>query len=161
MGSRVKSRPAISVRPLEIEDLPKIQEIDQKTTGRYRAFTYDDPQRNCLGGDLAISFVAEIDGEVVGFIFGWLVDALWAYHQGARLEMIGVDPEHRREGVGRALLAAFLRGCEEKGAHEVHLLVHLHDRELKAFLSKSRFQQGQLVDYEYHFGREQGTGERG
>jgi len=147
MGSRVKTQATITVRPLEVDDLPKVQDIDHKSTGRFRAPTYDDPLSACLGGDLGLSYVAEINGEVVGFIFGWLMDSFWLYHEGARIEMVGVDPVHRQRGVGRHLLEAFLRGCREKGVREVHVLVHNHDPEFKAFLGKSSFQPAELVDY--------------
>lgn len=152
MVSRVKTPAAITVRPLEIDDLPRVQDIDHKSTGRYRARTYEDPLSACLGGDLAISYVAERNGEVVGFVFGWLVDAIWAFHEGARMEMIGVDPACRRQGAGRQLLDAFLHGCHERGVREIHVLVHSSDRELKAFLGKSNFQRGQLLEYERHIG---------
>lgn len=138
---------AIVVRPMVIDDLATVQEIDRKCTGIYRDLTFDDPVRSSLGGDLAISYVAEIDGEVVGFVFGWAGDSFLAYDEVARLGMIGVDPAHRRQGIGRRLVAAFVEECARKGYREIHSLLTPPDPELSSFYARMRFQRGNIVNY--------------
>lgn len=61
-------------------------------------------------GDQAL--VAEADGEIVGFLFGFIVQRPVPT---GYIHMVGIDPDHRREGVGKKLYAAFTDRCRELG----------------------------------------------
>ena len=58
----------ITIRPMEPEDIDTILEIDRKISGQQRAITYADLITGDLGGELDLSFVAEVSGKVGGFI---------------------------------------------------------------------------------------------
>lgn len=58
------------------------------------------------------ALVAEQDGEVVGFLFGFHI------HRPVPtgyIHMVGIHPEHRREGIGKKLYAAFTERGREQG----------------------------------------------
>jgi GNAT superfamily N-acetyltransferase len=64
----------------------------------------------------AEAVIAELDGEPVGFALFHGTFSTWECRAGLWLEDLYVPPEHRRGGVGRALLAhlaeiAVARGC--------------------------------------------------
>ena len=64
----------------------------------------------------AEALIAELDGEPVGFALFHGSFSTWECRPGLWLEDLYVPPEHRRAGVGRALLAevaaiAVARGC--------------------------------------------------
>jgi ribosomal protein S18 acetylase RimI-like enzyme len=71
-----------------------------------------------LEGKLVL--VAEDDGEVIGFAYGQV------FPNGlAHLNIAYVRPENRRQGVAKALTAAFAAGARERGAEHVSLDVDL------------------------------------
>jgi hypothetical protein len=57
--------------PLEPEDISAILEIDRKITGEQRAITYRDLLQEALGGQMDVSFVAEMDDKMVGFVLAY------------------------------------------------------------------------------------------
>jgi len=57
---------------MEPEDISGILEVDRKITGMQRALTYRDLVREALGGQIDMSFVAEIDDQFVGFVMAYL-----------------------------------------------------------------------------------------
>src|SRR6185503_14324720 len=71
-----------------------------------------------LQGCPRLCVVADVDGAVVGFGLG--TDSFELIEDTAHLEWIAVAPEHRRKGLGVALLAELVRRATEMGrAHAV------------------------------------------
>lgn len=66
---------------------------------------------------------------------GRIVGAAMTGHDGHRgaLYYLGVDPEHRRGGVGRALVRAAEAWCRSQGAPKVNLLVRSENQTVLAF----------------------------
>jgi predicted N-acetyltransferase YhbS len=62
----------VSIRPMEPEDINGILEVDRKISGVQRAITYRDLVREALGGEMDVSFVAEVDDQFVGFVLAYL-----------------------------------------------------------------------------------------
>ncbi|MBI4321519.1 MAG: GNAT family N-acetyltransferase [Chloroflexi bacterium] len=137
----------ITVRPMEEDDISGVLEIDRKTTGGSRALTYQDQVNIYLGGELSLSYVAERDGRIVGFVLGRIRNLRYGIYEGAWFEMIGVDPEYKRQGIGRQLLTAFLAGCRERKVKQVHLVVSSQDREIKPFIEAIGFTPGEQIHY--------------
>jgi len=60
-------------------------------------------------------YVAELDGEVVGFALWFLSFSTWRGVHGIYLEDLFVRPACRGSGLGRALLTTLARECVERG----------------------------------------------
>lgn len=86
-----------------------------ETYGRFLASQLGLPER--------FVFVAERDGAVVGYVFGGIEGADYMALRGpaAVLYDLIVDPAHRREGVGAALLNAAFAEIKKRGAPRVLL----------------------------------------
>lgn len=143
MGNPAKALD-LTVRTMEPDDIPHIMEIDRMAAGR-RAITYQDQIDFYLGGELGLSYVAEMDGRVVGFIMGRLLERRYTPFVGAWVEILGVEPDLKRQGIGRRLLEAFLEGCRKKGIQDVHAVASIRDTEVKPFLEGFGFNEGELV----------------
>lgn len=59
------------------------------------------------------ALIAEEDGEVVGFLLGFLAPTL---PPTAYVHLVGIHPDHRRRGVGKVLYEQFTHGAREAGA---------------------------------------------
>jgi ribosomal protein S18 acetylase RimI-like enzyme len=71
----------------------------------------------------AVVLVAELGGDVIGYVYAGLEGADWMALRGPAgvIHDLVVDPEHRREGVGRLLLEAALEALAVLGAPRVVL----------------------------------------
>ena len=76
-----------------------------------------------IGRDGVVLLVAELEGEVVGYIYAGLEDYDYMALRGpaGALYDIVVDPAHRQSGVGHALLDAVLAELKALGAPRVVL----------------------------------------
>lgn len=90
------------------------------------------------------SFIAELDGKPVGYLF------FMAAADEGELLRIGVSPRHRRKGVARALIDHMNRFVGENGIYSVWLEVREHNEAARALYEKTGFTlQGYRKNY-YH-----------
>ena len=141
MANAAKHGGKINIREMTDDDLDAILALDRKIVGKERAITYRDPIDFYLGGEYAMSFVAEVDGNIVGFALGRLRDPDTGW-----LQSVAIDPQYRRQGIGNKLVEALVARCRSKGAKTVHTVVSWHDWSMLSFLSSLEFSRGEMVD---------------
>lgn len=97
----------IRTRPLERADFQHIVRVIDKWWGgptsalAHPVFFYE------LGAD---AMVAETEGRVVGFLFGFITTERTGY-----VHLVGIDPEYRRKHVGTLLYQMFEKRCAAAG----------------------------------------------
>jgi predicted GNAT superfamily acetyltransferase len=62
------------------------------------------------------SFIAELDGNLIGFLVGFLSPAI---PEEAYIHFVGVHPDHRNRGVGRGLYEQFVQMARMAGRCQV------------------------------------------
>ena len=144
----------LSVRPLRESDISAIITIDEQTTGRAKPEYWRAKLTHYLlekGSDPdadsgVLARVAEIEGEVVGFIIGEV--RRWEFGQPfcGWITALGVNPKHQRLGIGRRLLAEFLDHYREDGLREVRTMVEWSDGDLLKFFHSMGFIRGPFVE---------------
>jgi ribosomal protein S18 acetylase RimI-like enzyme len=132
----------LSIRPLTTVDLDAIVEIDRKVLGKtrrdyWKQIELPNPRYplSCL--------VAEIEGEVIGFIVGevsgWefgIPDTIgW-------ITTIGVDPSYQHRGVARRLSEEFVKNLKAIGVTIVYTLVNWNDWDVLKFFRALGFTRG-------------------
>jgi GNAT superfamily N-acetyltransferase len=143
-------RREIAVRPVEGTDLDAIVRIDEKLSGQTRK----DYWRRRL--ELAglrppwMSLVAETDGRLVGFVFGWVGESEFGIGEPtAWLDLIGVDPPYRGRGVGQALVERFVQsGRELRAIRKAATLIDLAQPDVREFFFRLGFRHGPMVHME-------------
>ena len=141
---------AIAIRPLESSDLDTVVGIDEKLSGHTRK-TY---WRTRL--DIAalrppwMALAAEMDGRVVGFLFGWIGESEFGIAERTGwIDLIGVDPAYRGRGVGQALVARFVAcGQELRAIGKVATLIDLSQADVREFFTSLGFRHGPMVQME-------------
>ena len=106
----------MTVREATADDRPTIHAFVGAMTEEIWRRPFSPPQMTDEWLDEQHLFVAEADGEIVGFAAGRSSDA-----EPGHLHLIYVKPEHRREGVGKELLRAFVARMGEEGAGHITL----------------------------------------
>jgi GNAT superfamily N-acetyltransferase len=144
------SRTDVVVRPLEASDLNAIVVIDEKLSGHTRK---DYWRRRLEIANLRppwMSVVAETDGRLVGFLFGWVGESEFGIARPTGwVDLIGVDPAYRGRGVARALLDRFVEsGRELRALERVATLVDLGQGDVREFFLRRGFQPGRMVQLE-------------
>ena len=135
------------IRPMEPEDIELVLAIDRKISGVRRAITYTDLITGDLGGVLDLSFVAEVDGEVAGFVLARRAYVGEPVTEVGLIQILGVDPDYWRQGIATKLVNALLEHCQSKGLKAVRVMVKERDSQLQTFFSRMGFRRGQLIDY--------------
>ena len=113
-------------RPMKLKDLRKVRELNK----------WDDlPQewKDNLGAsspkhfrpylDSGLSFVAEEDGEIYGFIFAQMLHHVADCDNLVWIENMAVDPLVRRNEIGYRLLRETLRAGQAQGADVAHSMI--------------------------------------
>lgn len=95
------------------------------------------------------SLVAELDGEVVGFIIG---DASgWEYgvpeHIGW-IDTIGVDPAYQGKGIAKMLFTEMIGALKKVGVDTIYTFVNWRDWSLLRFFNAMGFEKGDMVNLE-------------
>ena len=116
------------IRPLDTVDIGDIVAIDEKITLEYRPDVWETRCAYYLRRDPDAALVAvhrDDDGErVVGFMLGEVRSGEFGLESPTGwIEVLGVDPDHRGQAVGRRLAEAMLAHFAERGAESVRTLV--------------------------------------
>jgi ribosomal protein S18 acetylase RimI-like enzyme len=139
------ARDRIPVRAMKESDLRALVAIDRRITGRDRTKYFERKLEEALyESDVRISLVAERNEGPIGFIMARLdygsfgrVDPI------AVIDTIGVDPDDRAQGIGRALLSQLLVNLTTLRVERVRTAVDWRDQDLFAFLDHCGFRPSQ------------------
>jgi len=155
----------VLIREMVEADLSKVYDIDRSLFGEERTPTWPfsfEAYWQVYRPD--IHFVAELEGEVVGFVVGSIVEeehqqsitnlthTLTDFHRHrwvGWVDMIGINPKYQHMGIGRVLVEAFNAECKRNNA-VMRGLVREGDERLKNFLESMGFDKWNVAVYEKH-----------
>ena len=137
----------VVIRCMREEDIPEILALDKQFVGEGRALTYSDPVESYIGGSLALSQVAEVQGRIAGFLLCRLAEYQPGEPEGVWIQLLGVHPDYQRRGIGQRLVRHLMEQCRETGLREMTVLANRYDDVLRAFFTSLGFRQGELVSY--------------
>ncbi|WP_044348222.1 GNAT family N-acetyltransferase [Dethiosulfatarculus sandiegensis] len=137
------------VRPMTPADLDEIVSIDIKVLTRPRP-EYWQMKLDIVEKHPQISaLVAEIKGQVVGFIIGGA--SRWEYGVPENIgwiDTIGVDPDFQGQGIAKLLFANMTESLKENGVDTMYTFVTRRDWRLLKFFNSIGFQKGDMVNLE-------------
>jgi ribosomal protein S18 acetylase RimI-like enzyme len=144
------ARDRVPVRAMHESDLSALIAIDRRITGRDRSeYLKDLFQEAMHESDVRVSLTAERDGQIAGFIMARVnLGEFGRFEPTAVVDTIGVDPDYREQGIGRALLSQLLVNLNTLRIEHVHTEVDWRDRDLLAFLDHCGFRPSQELCFE-------------
>ena len=153
----------VNTRKMVDADLTRVNEIDKLLFDEERVPTWPFSFEEYWGiHGPGISFVAEVEGKVVGFLAGNIVqedhsqsilnlrravDDFSRVEQVGWIDMIGILPEFQNRRVGRALVEAFQEECKHNNA-PIRGIVKEGDERLQKFLERLGFKKWEMTTYE-------------
>lgn len=144
------ARDRIPVRAMAERDLHALIAIDKRITGRDRTPYFQDKLAEALAdSDIRVSLVAECDGVAVGFIMARVdLGEFGRIESVAVIDTLGVDPDYRDRGVGRALLSQLFVNLATLRVERVRTELDWRERELLAFLDHCGFHPAQELCFD-------------
>lgn len=147
------ARDRIPVRAMKRSDLTALVQIDSRVTGADRSAYFESKLNEALNeSDIRVSLVAEIGGQPVGFIMARVdFGEFGSVEPVAVLDTIGVDPDYRRSGIGRALLSQLLVNLGSLRVETIRSELAWNEHELLGFLERCGFGVSQRLCIRYVF----------
>ena len=90
------------------------------------------------------SLVIEKDGELIGFVLGFVA------HQPVKtgyVHLVGIHPDHRRQGVGRVLYETFTKACQASGCVRMKAITTLGNEGSRRFHEGVGWVGEEIADY--------------
>lgn len=144
------TRSEINVRPVELADQGAIARIDEKLAGQPRKEYWQQRLEIAALRPPWMSLVAETDGRLVGFLFGWVGESEFGIaRRTGWVDLIGVDPPYRGRGVAGVLLRRFVdSGRELRAIDRVATLIDLGQTDVRDFFAREGFRHGPMIHME-------------
>jgi len=136
----------VQIRKLRAGDVAAVIAIEQRITGSRRTSTLGPYLRRALRTKEGICLVAEVNGETTGFLVGDVRP--WEFgeeREVAWVKVVGVDPRHQGEGMGRILGEQFLKVMKRRGIRRVKTLVEWDSGDLVAYFQSLGFDRAGAI----------------
>jgi len=148
---RPLARDRIPVRTMSEGDLRALTAIDRRITGRDRSAYFERKLAEALHqSDVRVSLVAERDGIPVGFVMARVdFGEFGRVEATAVMDTIGVDPDYRDQGIGRALMSQLLINLMTLRVEQVRTEIEWRDRDLLGFLDHCGFRPSRQLCFEH------------
>jgi len=150
-----KSRevPGIKLRKLTARDIPQILAIHGAITKKktYRR-SVQQTVRDRLRKQEGIGFVAEKEGQVVGFIIGEMKGEGFGLEKSGWLEVVMVHPRYMGTGTGHALARKLFDYFRRRGIRDVHTTVLWDAVDMLSFFKSLGFDRSTFINLIKHVG---------
>jgi ribosomal protein S18 acetylase RimI-like enzyme len=142
---------AINIRPMRSDDIRAVLALDEKFGRGRGALSYKDLTAIGPGGPLDLSFVAEVDGKIAGFVINRLAYLMIPFTEVCIIQGMLVDPDYQGRGIGTKLLRKLLEYCHSQGINIIRALIEEHNEELRQFVQQLGFRRSTIVNYDKTF----------
>ena len=91
------------IRSLEVRDSEDISRIQEAITKEPSTIDYHKVVHEEVKKNNSVSFVAELDGKVVGFIITFILYGGFGLEKSAWIGLFGVEPKYMGSGIGKRM----------------------------------------------------------
>jgi len=139
--------PNIKTRPMEQRDIFPTLAMLKKITDARGALTHRDLVSWSLGKERDASFVAEINGQVVGLLLGRFTFLGIPVSEVCSIQVLVVDPDYHRQHIGASLVNALINRCYAEGVSTIRAFLPEKNLGLKNFLENTGFKPSGITEY--------------
>ena len=139
----------VIIRALKKDDLNAIVGIDERVLGENRRNYWERKLELMNNRSSQISLVAEVEGEVQGFILGDVSG--WEFgvpETVGWIDTIGIDPAYQKKGLATALSCELIQNLKALRVETIYTLVSWNDWDLLQFFHSMGFTRGDMINLE-------------
>jgi ribosomal protein S18 acetylase RimI-like enzyme len=139
----------VMIRALKKDDLNAIVGIDERVLGENRRNYWERKLELMNDRSSQISLVAEVEGEVQGFILGDISG--WEFgvpETVGWIDTIGIDPAYQKKGLATALSRELIQNLKALRVKTIYTLVSWNDWDLLQFFHAMGFTRGDMINLE-------------
>jgi ribosomal protein S18 acetylase RimI-like enzyme len=144
--------PKVTIRRMTRSDIHEVLFLDRIVTGQRRdVIKYEDIASANPGTPPDMSFIAEVDGKLVGFSINRTMYLMVPLTEVCIIHAILVHPDYRGHGIGKKLVQALLKHCQTEGIGTVRALIPRDNKELQSIFKRQGFQRSHIVNFDRTF----------
>jgi ribosomal protein S18 acetylase RimI-like enzyme len=142
----------VNIRRMIRSDIHEVLALDRiiRVPGR-EVISYEDLAAANPGTPPDLSFVAEVDGKIVGFSINRSMYLMVPLTEVCIIHAIFIHPDYQRRGIGRKLIQALLYHCQTENIGTVRALIPEDSKELQAMFERQGFQSSSIVNFDKTF----------
>jgi ribosomal protein S18 acetylase RimI-like enzyme len=134
------------IREIRIEDSEDILKIQGAITKEPAPIDFARIIEKQLQKDDVVSFIAAINGRVVGYMVSYLVYGGFGIEKGALIVSVGVDPEFMGKDIGKRLAKKTFEAYITMGVHYVYTSVRWDSVDLLSFFKTLGFDRSNFIN---------------
>ena len=138
----------INIRPLTEKDFKDVAKIQEAILKRSVSGRLENRMREYIKKDPNTCLVAEVEGNVVGFVIGDIKDWGFGVEKSGWLEIIGIHPKYMGQGIGKRLGKELLSHFKSKGIKNVYTVARWDSGDLLAFFKSIGFDRSDFINLE-------------
>ena len=138
----------LRLRRLEAQDVTEISQILKAITEKQGTKDYQRAVEEEVKRDDRVSFVAELNGKVVGFIITYILYGAFGVEKGAWIGLFGVDPKYMGRGVGERMAHQVFDSLKKMGIKNIFSSVGWDSTDLLSFFKSLGFDRSNFINLE-------------
>ena len=136
----------IIIRKLKTEDAKDISKISEAISPGQEKPDFTQIVKQQTQENENASFVAESDGEVVGYMISYSLSGSFGIEKSAWVAMFGVNPKFMGQGVGQMLAEEVFKFHKEKGIKDIYTSVRWDSTDLLSFFKTLDFDKSNFIN---------------
>lgn len=136
----------VQIRRLRKEDAADIKKIDAAVTKGSSALDFERMTGEEVDRTVDASFVAEMDGKVVGYMISYFTSGSFGVDKCAWIAMFGVDPKIMGQGIGKRLAEEIFNLCKRRGITDVFTSVRWDSTDILSFFKTLGFERSDFIN---------------
>ncbi len=141
-----KSLENVLIRKIKAEDADDISRIQAAITKSPPKIDFSQIIEEQIRQNKDVSFVAEIDGKVVGYMISYIIYGGFGLEKSAWIATLGVDIDYMGMGIGKRLAEAIFRAYQERGIMHIFTTVRWDSVDLLSFFKTMGFDRSAFIN---------------
>ena len=134
------------IRKLQIDDAESICRIQESITKEPITIDYRKVAEEEAKNKDGVSFVAELDGKVVGFMITYIIYGGFGLEKSAWIGVFGVEPKYMGSGIGKRLAKEIFDVITERGIKNIFTSVMWDSTDLLSFFKSLGFDRCEFIN---------------
>jgi ribosomal protein S18 acetylase RimI-like enzyme len=136
----------VLIRKLKKDDTEAIVKIYAAIIRTAPEANFKDLIEHHAGSSQDVCYVAELDGNVVGFMISYVLTLGFGIEKSAWIATLGVDPEHMGQGIGESLAKEIFKLYKSMGITTVYTSVRWDSTDLLSFFKTLGFDRSDFIN---------------